>query len=124
MFIASSTQRYALGWLAATAAVACLLQASASSIVGGIVRDESGPVAGASVGWQGRCERVVTDSSGRFRLPGANSLRRLTASKPGYRIASSEESDSLKLIRLPTDDNLEYAWIDPHPDRTQPNNCA
>ncbi|MBI2807588.1 MAG: hypothetical protein HYX68_21615 [Planctomycetes bacterium] len=85
--------------------------------------DDTGPVAGARVGWQGECRRVTTDSAGRFFLPASPGGKRLIASKPGYRIAAGS-SDSLRLAPLPREDNLDYAWIEPHPDPVQINNCA
>src|SRR5947208_5645600 len=81
----------------------------------GTVADAKGPVEKASVGWQGQTDRVTTDAEGRFRLPGAG--KRIIASKTGYRIASEIAADkplTLRLERLPTDDNADYDWIDPH----------
>jgi hypothetical protein len=91
--------------------------------VEGLVVDATGPVQGASVGWQGDSKRVMTDARGRFRLRSTGD--RLIAHKPGYRIASTLAADpSLRLLRLPEIDNDDYDWIDPHPNPTQANNCA
>jgi nitrate/TMAO reductase-like tetraheme cytochrome c subunit len=120
----SLSQRYAIGWLAALTATACWLPGQSPALIEGTVRDERGPIAGARVGWQGQCERVITDARGHFPLlPSAWPLR-LVASKAGYRIASSDRANSLTLQRLPSKDNQEYAWIDPRPDPARPNNCA
>ena len=121
----SSAQRYAIGWLLAIVAAACSLPNQSTLVIEGAVSDERQPLAEASVGWQGRCERVSTDAQGRFRLARAFQSLRLTASKPGYRIASAPgHSFSLKLEHLPTNDHDAYVWIDPHPDPAQANNCA
>ncbi|MBI1831467.1 MAG: hypothetical protein HYR84_08460 [Planctomycetes bacterium] len=93
----------------------------------GIVVDAKGPVAGARVGWQGQSERVLTDEQGRFSLRDSTTTKRLIAAKPGYRIASAIAGDkplTLRLERLPKDDNADYEWIDPHADPAKPDNCA
>src|SRR5262249_41011503 len=107
------------------------LSLAAYACADGAVADDKGPVAKASVGWQGQRERVASDDKGRFRLPpvadAPGSSKRAIATKPGYRIASALLSDNplmLKLQRLPKDDNADYEWIDPHADRAKPNNCA
>ena len=115
-------ERYALGLLAAMLAAGCILPSLAQSE--GVVRDESGPVAGARVGRQGLCERVTTDASGLFRLRPSAAGRRLVANKEGYRIVATDHIGSLMLRGLPTHDHLDYAWIDPHPDPARTNNCA
>jgi hypothetical protein len=122
----SAAQRYAIGWLLAIVAAAYSLPNQSTSLIEGAVSDERHPVANASVGWQGRCERVVTDALGRYRLPRAFQSSRIIASKTGYRIASApvDSPFSLRLERLPVDDNEDYAWIDPHADSARPNNCA
>lgn len=105
----------------------CLALASLPApVVNGTVTDDAGPVAGASVGWQGQPARVRTDAAGRFRLPIAPAAVYLTVTKPGYRIAATPGVGPQKphLKRLPTHDNDDYAWIDPHPDPSSPNNCG
>jgi hypothetical protein len=60
-------------------------------------------------------------------LPRPSKSNRIIATKPGFRIASvpgSEQPALLRLQRLPTHDNDDYAWIDPHADPAQPNSCA
>src|SRR5260221_36891 len=120
----SLPQRYAIGWFAAVLAAAYLLHSREPTRIEGVVGDERGPIAGARVGWQGQCERATTDADGRFRLPRNDSTSRMVANKAGYRIASTDRANSLTLQRLPTDDNQDYPWIDPHPDSASPNNCA
>lgn len=93
----------------------------------GIIVDVKGPVAKASVGWQGQRERVLTGADGRFRLASSAKSQRLIASKTGYRIAWALAADkplTLRLEPLPSKDNSEYEWIDPHADPAKPNNCA
>jgi hypothetical protein len=125
--VVTSTQRHALVWFFLSATFVCFLQTESSRIVEGTAADEQGPVGHVRVGWQGECERVRTDAQGRFRLPLSPRSRRITASKPGYRIGSVFAENgpwSVRLERLPADDNEDSAWIDPHPDPAQPNNCA
>jgi Cytochrome c554 and c-prime len=120
--IMSLSQRYAIGWFAALLGAVYLLPNP--TLIEGVVQDDRGPIGGARVGWQGQCERVTTDSQGGFRLRRTTSTSRLVASNAGYLIASANRGDSLTLTRLPIDDNPDYAWIDPHPNSTSPNNCA
>ena len=119
----SSARSCAVGVFLLSLASAHFLTLAFHPGVDGIVADANGPVPDATVGWQGECKRVTTDSHGRFYLPRSQFPRRLIATKPGYRIASSA-SNSLRLELLPTADDDTYTWIDPHPDATQPNNCG
>ena len=101
------------------------LQRKPSQFRDDVVESDTGPVIGATVGWQGETERVISDSLGRFRLPLAPRSKRVIATKPGYRIASSGLNPVfLRLERLPTEDNTDYAWIDPHPNQASPGNCG
>src|SRR4051812_39467053 len=96
-----------------------LVPALPSAFVPGIVLSEDGaPVAGAVVRVQGQCACTRTAADGTFRLPGNLPPRsRLTASKPGRRIASLDAAPFvLKLAPLPADDNDDYEWIAPGPD--------
>jgi hypothetical protein len=100
----------------------------AAEVAVGHVRDAAGPVAGARVRWQGHPSFVLSAADGSFRLPGGP-IRptRVTASKPGYRIAAAEPTMrplDLRLEPLPAEDNESYAWIDPHPDPSRPTNCG
>ena len=122
----TTTHRYAVLWLVLCVAGAWYCQAEPKPDVEGSVVDEKGPLARASVGWQGQTERVFTDGQGRFRLPSSRS-KRIIASKTGYRIASAVDSDkplTLRLERLAKKDNSDYEWIDPHTDPAMANNCA
>ncbi len=123
----SFADRHAIFWLIALASCTWYSQAQPEILVEGTVFDDKAPVAKASVSSQGKSERVTTDAQGRFRLPLANKSQRIFASKPGYRIASALFSDkpfTLRLERLPKDDNADYEWIDPHADAAKANNCA
>ena len=113
----------ALLWLFLCAGLASLVRVPDEATIEGRVVDAAGPVAQARVGWQGERLRVVTDARGGFRLPRRNG-KRLIASKPGCRIASSESTTPLRLDPMPTIDHDDYAWIDPHPDSGSPSNCA
>jgi hypothetical protein len=120
----SSGRVIAIVFFATCLAGASTLHSISSPWVEGEVETDTGPANGASVGWQGESKRVLTDASGRFQLPSSR-LRRLIATKAGYRIASSGTHPiSLRLQPLPTNDNPAYAWIDPHPDHASPNNCG
>lgn len=106
--------------VAATVRVTNLISAE------GVVADDAGPIPGATVGWQGEPHRTIVGAHGHFRLPVASNSNRIIATKPGYRIASTSATGpiSLRLQRLPTHDNDDYAWIDPHLDPASPNNCG
>lgn len=119
----SSARIYAMGVFLVALASAHFLTLAFHPPIEGTVRDEHGPAAQTSVGWHGECNRVTTDAHGRFRLIRSSHPRRLIATKPGYRIASSTTS-SLRLDPLPATDDDTYQWIDPHPDPAQPNNCG
>lgn len=93
----------------------------------GTVVGDKGVLVHANVGWQGEKVRVITDAQGRFHLPPSAKSKRIIASKTGYRIASVPADDkpiTLRLEKLPKDDNPDYEWIDPHADQAKPNNCA
>ncbi|MSQ97228.1 MAG: hypothetical protein EXR98_22115 [Gemmataceae bacterium] len=122
----SSALRFAIGWVLVAAVTAFCLQTESGPRIG-VVVDEKGPVAKASVGWQGQSERVTTDAQGSFRIAASAKSKRIVASKSGYRIASAVGLDrplTLRLERLPKADNSDYEWIDPHADPAKPNNCA
>jgi hypothetical protein len=94
----------------------------------GRVVDDAGPVVGARVGWQGDASFVRTDAAGYFHLPAVHGeTRRVTASLPGYRIAAGEVGSrpmTLRLERLPADDNEDYRWRSPHASATEAAACA
>jgi hypothetical protein len=93
----------------------------------GEVRDDDGPIPGATVRVKGRPESIVTDAEGRFRLTVPRGARRVTASKDGYLIAGASTVDRplvLLLQRLPATDCERYTWVDPTPDPSTPTNCG
>jgi hypothetical protein len=94
----------------------------------GVILDDTGPVAGSRIKWQGSLTSVLSNSDGTFELPIiANNPERVTASKEGYFIAGSPLAAghlTLKLNPLPTRDNESYSWIDPTPDAARQQNCG
>ena len=93
----------------------------------GEVRDEHGPVAGAVVRIKGTSIATISDENGRFQLPRPDSASRITASKDGYFIAGSPTVESplvLRLHRLPAEDCMRYAWVDPTPNPSERMNCG
>jgi nitrate/TMAO reductase-like tetraheme cytochrome c subunit len=130
----SRIQRWRLAALLLVAALAfglCIAsrpgQVNMRPAIGGDVSDDQGAVAEVDIGWQGEPGRVISDARGRFRLPLTWKSDRIIATKPGFRIASvsgTARPANLRLQRLPTHDNEDYAWIDPHADPAQANNCA
>src|SRR5476651_714640 len=115
----SSAQRYAAGFFLLVITAAHFVAAEFNPFVAGTVHDDSGPVANAAVGWQGKRLRVKTDINGRFRLPWSFKSQRVIATKSDYCISSVGSSHrllALRLERMPTGDNRDYQWIDPHPD--------
>jgi hypothetical protein len=100
---------------------------SAAPIVGQVT-DASGPVAGARVRWQGQATFAVSAADGTFRLPAhRGEVRRVTASKSGYCIASVVPGRSpveLRLELLPARDNEAYDWQSPHRDAHRPGSCG
>jgi hypothetical protein len=96
--------------------------------VGGDVRDERGPVAGARVRIQGAAESCLSDHDGRFQLRVERAKSpTITAWKKGYAIAARPLGKAplqLSLTRLPALDNPDYEWIDPAPHPKRANNCA
>ncbi len=95
--------------------------------VTGEVFDNAGPVAGATVRWQGSATATMTDDAGRFQLPMISTTARITASKSGYYIAGSPLQGGpvrLTLERIPDVDSLDYHWVDPDPSLEKPGNCG
>jgi hypothetical protein len=101
---------------------------SVAPTVAGCVTDRAGPIAGARVRWQGDGSFANTDAAGQFLLPARHGQsRRVTASKPGYRVASivpESRPIMLQLEPLPASDNDAYEWLSPHPDASQGGNCG
>lgn len=113
--------------LALLAGLALLARPSSSlSLLEGRVFEEAGPVAGARVRLKGTATTTRTDAAGRFHLPRQSPRRRATAWKQGYFIGGSRTSGplSIRLTRLPAEDDPEYEWVDPTPDAGQIHNCG
>jgi len=105
------------GWLLLLLALvpACILGLVTEETVRGRVSDSSGqPVAGAIVRWRTTSHSTVSDSLGRFVLPGGTGF--MTAALPGAFIASNS-LPVLVLRRLPESDDPDYRWV-------APTNCA
>jgi len=93
----------------------------------GVVIDDSGPIQGAKVRYQGSSHFVLSDAEGRFHLPPNSDRQRIAASKEGFFIEGVMSNDSpltLKLKRLPAKDNENYTWVDPTPNPAQHQNCG
>src|ERR1700687_3013255 len=94
----------------------------------GGVQDETGPVAGPRVRFQGDLLSTLSKVDGTINLPGIpENSRQVTAWKQGFFIAGSSSDASpltLKLIPLPVKDNESYSWVDPAPDATHKQNCG
>lgn len=93
----------------------------------GEVRDELGPVVGATVRIKGTAAATTTDELGRFRLPRSAEVTRITATKDGYFIGGSAASRSPLIIYLrplSAEDNRDYAWVDPTPNPEAAINCG
>jgi hypothetical protein len=104
-------------WIAVAALVAAAVVPLFLRPAPGQVLEASGPVAGASVRFQGACQRALTDRHGRFQPPAnPRGSARITASRPGYAIAAAPADRlplQLFLTPLPAADNDEYHWLDP-----------
>jgi hypothetical protein len=69
---------------------------------------------------------TTTDQRGRFRLAAERGAR-ITAAKEGFLITSADWIGApltLRLRRLPPDDNEAYQWVDPTPRRGDAHNCG
>jgi hypothetical protein len=97
------------------------------SDVEGVVMDDSGPIEGANVRYQGTHDFVLSNAEGRFHLPPNSDRQRVAASKEGFLIEGVMSNDSpltLKLKRLPAKDSENYTWVDPTPNPAQHQNCG
>jgi hypothetical protein len=112
------------GWLLLVLPALLALVAIGDASIDGIVVEAAGPVPGATVRRQGEESFATTDSRGRFRMPASTSERPITASKPGYLIATASAGSGLLRLQLEPlpQDNDDYAWIEPHPGAGQ--NCG
>ena len=93
--------------------------------------DSEGPIEDAVVRVKATSIQTTTDKDGRFSLPlndiGSDESLTITASKNGYFIAGSsvESNDTLiQLHPIPTNDNEQYAWVDPTPSSVESDNCG
>lgn len=115
-------------WAACTASKSSQLPPDA---VSGIVVDDHGPVAGATVSVQASDLAVTTDADGRFRLtglrPGVPVV--LTAFAPGYYIAGGDEclpgtaDVELALAAHADQDNPDYQWLSAFSAAGDDGNC-
>ena len=89
--------------------------------ISGMVLDQDGPLAGATVRVQTTLNQTLTDKQGRFTLYGLPMNRSVTISawKDGYYCAKitwvlpQQEGISLTMRRYQTNDNPAYTWIPP-----------
>jgi hypothetical protein len=94
--------------------------------ISGIVYDEAGPLAGATVRIQATQNSTLTDHEGRFTLSGLTGGAPVTVSawKEGYYCAKQENVTppvanlSLEMRLYQTNDNPEYTWILPEGDNS------
>ncbi len=115
-----------LGLLLALLAGLTLLPAGPTGVEGRVL-DEDGPLATVRVRFKGSAASTHTDVGGRFHLPRPSPGRRLTAWKEGYFIGGVERTKSplsIRLTRLPSEDNADYEWVDPAPNTAEVHNCA
>jgi hypothetical protein len=94
----------------------------------GRVLGPDGPVAQARVRVKGRPTPALTDTLGRFFLPGRLADGdRITAAKEGYLIAgvpAGGRTTDLHLTRQPAGDCERYRWVGPEPDPSHPQRCG
>jgi hypothetical protein len=95
--------------------------------VSGVVVGPAGPIHGAMVRWQGYEVGAEADENGRFILPPTDGARRISASAVGHYSASVNVGSGrlrIALARLPIDDDVHYAWIDPSPTSESSHRCS
>ena len=122
----------ALITIAAAAVLAVgLTPAPGDAILSGVVEDETGPVAGATVRIQATDVETLTDAKGRFELPSPDP-RPVTVSawKHGFYSARAVDVEApaknivLRLHPYQTDDNPEYVWALPYHEDPDVATCA
>ena len=99
---------------------------STSEVCGQVV-DADGPVSHARVKIKGQKKFVLTDRSGCFQLPiDDGQYDGVVASKRGYFIGGAPMGEfiTVKLDKLPAEDDPTYSWVDPHPDTDHHENCG
>jgi hypothetical protein len=94
--------------------------------VEGRVLDADGPVVGARVRFKGMSGTVQTDDQGRFRLADRPAGGRVTAWEEGHFIGGAplESPLTIRLSRLPAEDNADYEWVDADPNPAEVHNCG
>jgi hypothetical protein len=116
-----------LGILFALAALFLSAAASPAAAISGVIQDEYGPVAGATVRIQATTNNTLSAADGSFTLGGLPDGIPLTVSawKEGYYCAKVEtvtppaSGITLTLYRYQTNDNPDYEWMLP----TGANSC-
>jgi hypothetical protein len=101
------------------------LAAATGEVHRGRVLSMKEPVADATVRLKATNVAVKSRGDGGFELRGQGD--RITAWKPGFFIGGANADDSplrIRLRPLPKEDNPDYAWIDPRPDKAGKHNCA
>ena len=106
--------------------------ASVPSTISGVVQDQNGPVAGATVRVQTTELFSITDQNGEFTISELQSDDpvRLTAWAPGYFIVASEGRVSpgetevlLTLISHSAADHPDYQWVSAFSEAGDEGNC-
>jgi len=106
-------------------------QAQVSDSVSGIVRDTSGPIAGAVVRVRASEQVTTSDAEGHFTLSGLTPdvPVDLTAWAPGYYITGGQailpgtENVDLMLVAHASEDNPNYQWVSAYASAGEPGNC-
>jgi hypothetical protein len=99
---------------------------SQSAGLAGRIFDDDGPVAGARVRLKGTSVSTRTDAQGHFHLALPRARQRVTAWQEGYLIggAALDAARTIRLTRLPSEDNAAYEWVDPAANPAEIHNCA
>jgi hypothetical protein len=114
-----------LAFLVVCIGIGLTLAGEPAAVRGVVLTAEGEPAADARVRWQGGADAAMTDAQGAFTLHGVG--RRVTAWKQGYFIAGQAAARGplqLRLRPLPEQDNLDYEWVDPRPDRRHEDRCG
>lgn len=94
---------------------------------GGVVEGADGPLGGVPVRYKAGDVFATTDAVGRFRLPFGAQGKSITAARDGHFIAGLRVGATpaqLTLHPLPTEDNQDYAWVDPTPSSGDTTRCG
>jgi hypothetical protein len=95
--------------------------------VHGLVTDtDKKPLEGVCIRFKGSKQQSKSDAAGKFHLQGNGS--RITGWKEGHFIGGASvnprEKTLLHLRPLPTEDNQDYAWVDPQPNKNDVHRCG